>query len=190
MRSQPSARLQPAPAATPFTAAMVGFGSSCRASAQRPTVRIPAIALPAPPPCSVFSLGVRSAPEQKPSPAPVSTSTRSSRLSATSVNRSISSRHIGVLIAFNRSGRFSVHVTTPPARSTSSVSNFTGSTPRSTSSTGRLHAPSRPRELSRGPLTVRRSERLLTTCAFAWTPSGTAPLSSPSFLPGRGGGLP
>jgi hypothetical protein len=71
---------------------------------------------------SGLSPGLRSAPEQNPSPAPVITSTRSVGVSATSSNTSISSRHIGPLIAFFFSGRFSVTVTTPSALSTMSVS--------------------------------------------------------------------
>ena len=66
--------------------------------------------------------GLRSAPEQNPSPAPVITSTRSLGVSATSSNTSMSSRHIGPLMAFFFSGRLSVTVTTPSARSTMSVS--------------------------------------------------------------------
>ena len=36
IRSQPSARFSPAPTATPFTFAMVGFGISCSASPTQP----------------------------------------------------------------------------------------------------------------------------------------------------------
>ena len=48
IRSQPSARLQPAPAATPLTAAIVGLASSCSRNAARPTMRIPASAAAGP----------------------------------------------------------------------------------------------------------------------------------------------
>ena len=64
-------------------------------------------------------LSPRSAPEQNPSPAPVITSTRSSRFSATSSNSSVRPSHISPVIAFFLAGRFSVHVTTPSARSMS-----------------------------------------------------------------------
>ena len=78
IRSHPSARLHPAPAATPFTAAIVGNGSSCSRSAARPTMRIEATDAPAPVGASPPAAEVRSAPEQNASPAPVITSTRSS----------------------------------------------------------------------------------------------------------------
>ncbi len=55
-----------------------------------------------------------SAPEQNAPPAPVTTTTRSSRRRATSENVSCSSCHMRPLPAFLRSGRFSVTVTTPP----------------------------------------------------------------------------
>src|SRR5262249_42243518 len=52
----------------------------------------------------------------------VSTSTRSSRFVATSSKSSISPFHISPVTAFFFSGRFSVHVTIPSARSTSKES--------------------------------------------------------------------
>ena len=56
---------------------------------------------------------MRSAPAQNAPPEPVSTSTRSLALSATSRNTAISSSHIGPLMAFFLSGRWSVTVTMP-----------------------------------------------------------------------------
>ena len=65
----------------------------------------------------------RSAPEQKASPAPVMTSTRSVVDASTSRNTASSSLNIAAFIAFFRSGRLSVSVTTPlSARSSTSVS--------------------------------------------------------------------
>ena len=65
-----------------------------------------------------MSCATRSAPEQKPLPAPVITSTRSSRLLATSSNTSRRPPHIAPVIALSLSGRLSVSVTTPSRRST------------------------------------------------------------------------
>jgi hypothetical protein len=63
------------------------------------------------------------APEQNDPPAPVMTTTRSSSvLSLIARNVSRSSFHMTSLTAFFFSGRFNVTVTTPPARSTCSVS--------------------------------------------------------------------
>ncbi len=114
-RSQPSARLSPAPAATPFTLAMVGLPMSRSAAALRPTPRMCSSRPPVP---RGMSCATRSAPAQKPLPAPVITSTRSSRLLATSSNTSRSPPHIAPVIELSLSGRFSVSVTTPSRRST------------------------------------------------------------------------
>ena len=122
-RSQPSAKLRPAPAATPFTAARVGLCISWRRRAHCPTTRIRATDAPTPPSMrSPASSSVRSAPEQKASPAPVITSTRSSGLLSTSSNTDRSSPHIAPLIAFFLAGRLRVSVTTPSRRSTVIVS--------------------------------------------------------------------
>ena len=117
MRSQPRARLQPAPTATPRTLAIVGFAHRWRARAALPTNRMAtrgASCVPVKPD--------RSAPEQKSPPAPVTTSTLSSAACPTSVKTSRSSAHIVGVAAFLRSGRFMVTVTTPPERPTRSVS--------------------------------------------------------------------
>ena len=108
----------PAPTATPFTLAIVGFGMRCRASAMSATqcrrVRVCRVSLPRSP---------RSAPEQKASPAPVITRTRSVGVASTSRNTASSSSNIIRFIAFFFSGRSSVSVTTPlGARSRRTVS--------------------------------------------------------------------
>src|SRR5262249_8753771 len=161
IRSQPSARLQPAPTAAPLTAAIVGFGISCSRRTMRPSKRIECTALPTPPLAALgsFLSGVRSAPDVKASPAPVSTSTRSLRVIAISSNVSVSSRTIVVLIAFFFSGRFIVTVTTPwSSRSTSKVSMwvryFCGLQPVS----GAREAPRRRRD-RRGRVRRRRRAR-------------------------------
>ncbi|OGL20020.1 MAG: hypothetical protein A3K12_13100 [Candidatus Rokubacteria bacterium RIFCSPLOWO2_12_FULL_71_19] len=128
IRSQPSARLQPPPAATPLTLAMTGLGMRCSASATSATCRMAVIGGP----CT-GGPAERSAPEQKASPAPVMTSTRSVGLAATSRNTASSSFHMAPFMAFFFSGRLSVSVTTPLGmRSSSRVSMDVLSTGRST----------------------------------------------------------
>src|SRR4029079_18132900 len=106
----------PAPAATPLTAAMTGFSHETSVVTQRPTQ------------ASGSSRSLRvdsgsrggdemSRPEQKPRPAPVITTTRtSSAREASSMARGSASASSGS-IAFRRSGRLSVIVRTPPADS-------------------------------------------------------------------------
>ncbi len=155
IRSQPSASESPAPTANPSTFAMVGLDTWCRASATSPSrrmrdrpERVGSVAGP---------LGsVRSAPEQKAPPAPVSTITRSSGVSSTSSKVARSSVSILPLAAFLRSGRFIVTVTTPSLRSTISVSMGSvsmGSDPRS----HRLRTHLRRRQPSRRERSPRRS---------------------------------
>ena len=115
-RSQPTARLSPAPAATPFTLATVGFAMPRSAAALRPTPRMCSSRRPE---VRGIPWSIRSAPAQKARPAPVTTRTRSSRLRATSPNTSSRPPHISPVIAFIVSGRLSVSVTTPSRRSTS-----------------------------------------------------------------------
>ena len=127
MRSHPRARDNPAPTANPSTLAMVGLVMWCRDRATSPRRRIRER-----PDCDASVAGPlgspRSAPVQNAPPAPVSTMTRSSGLRSTSSKVACSSRSITALAAFFRSGRFMVTLTTPPLRSTMSVS--IGSDPR------------------------------------------------------------
>src|SRR5918996_1126374 len=115
--SQAAARDTPAPAATPFTAAITGFGvetttgisrwydcSRCSRMSGRSPARY------------ADSNSVRSWPAQKPRPAPVTTMARASSSSRTEVNTSRSSSDIIPVIAFSLSGRFRVVVSTQPAR--------------------------------------------------------------------------
>ena len=124
VRSHARARPMPAPAAMPRILAMVGWGMRCSARITCPKncirTRCGSWGLPLTPAGSAMS-----APEQNAPPAPVRTSTRSSRRRATSVKVSDSSRHMRPLPAFLRSGRFSVTVTTPASRSTMIVSVLT-----------------------------------------------------------------
>src|SRR5678815_2900550 len=111
-----SASPNPAPAATPLTAAMTGFSHETSVVTQRPTQ------------ASGSSRSLRvdsgsrggdemSRPEQKPRPAPVITTTRtSSAREASSMARGSASASSGS-IAFRRTGRLSVIVRTPPADS-------------------------------------------------------------------------
>ena len=120
-RSAAMTRLNPAPAAVPFTAAMTG--ALPRASRESPMCRSPAITL-----SRLFALdpalakAPRSPPAQNALPAPVSTTARtsgsSSQRTATSAN---SFAHSG-LMALNASGRLMVIVPTPSATSNSNVS--------------------------------------------------------------------
>jgi len=107
-RSQARARFSPAPVATPSTRAMVGLASRCNARAALPTSRM----------CSrecwaSGSRPPRSAPEQNAPPAPVSTSTRSAELLATSLNSFAIRGHMSRVTALRRFGRLRVTVTTP-----------------------------------------------------------------------------
>ena len=108
-RSHPSARFMPAPTASPFTFAMVGFGSSYSARAA---------AFTSPIACSGGSDGpsaARSAPAQKAFPAPVITRTRSVGQCDTSSRSRRKSSHPSCGTAFLRCGRSSVMVATPDA---------------------------------------------------------------------------
>src|SRR4051794_22062978 len=118
-RSQPRARLHPAPTATPRTLAIVGCGNLCKARATSPTERIcasPCGGGPSSAPCH------RSAPAQNSPPAPVMITTRSAVLPAISLKVSRSSLHICRVAAFFLAGRLSMTVTTPSRRVTSIVS--------------------------------------------------------------------
>lgn len=107
----------PAPAATPFTAAITGLRHARSAS----TAWIPARTYPskvsASPRATRSLITSTSAPVQKPRPAPVITTTRTSASAdARSTARRRSSR-IAPAKAFSRSGRFSViHATPSSAR--------------------------------------------------------------------------
>ena len=109
--SHASARFIPAPAAGPFTAAMMGLGQSrmARMVASR-CGAIFSLSEDVPPARSRSLIDFTSPPEQKPRPAPVMTSTRTSssaperRIASCRSSRSVSPS------AFSRSGRFSVRV--------------------------------------------------------------------------------
>ena len=125
-RSHTSARLAPAPTATPRTLATVGCGSRCNARQTSPTWRIAVSwCLPgsADPPPWPDDMSPTSAPLQNSPPAPVITTARSSALPAIARISVSNSSHIGPLIAFLRSGRRRVMVTTPSRRSTVIVSS-------------------------------------------------------------------
>ena len=100
MRSQPSARFMPAPDGTPLTLAMIGLGIRCRASAMSATQCSRASRM-----ARVAAARPRSAPEQKASPAPVMTMTRSSGEASTSRNTPSSSLNIAAFSVFFFSGR-------------------------------------------------------------------------------------
>ena len=108
--SAASASAIPPPAAAPLTAAITGWGSSRIAGASaatrswwsnRSTLS----------PTSPNAL--RSSPEQKPRPAPVSTTTRTDLSAPASSSAACSSSIIGQVSAFSDSGRLSVIWATP-----------------------------------------------------------------------------
>src|SRR5580700_5888179 len=120
----------PPPAAGPFTAAITGCGIrriSCTSAAiarctaqpcwMDPRSSVPGI-VPKPP---------RSRPAQKPRPAPVRTTARHVRSSASAARRACSSATRGAVSAFSLSGRDSVSCTTPGLSSVRSTRSVAGS---------------------------------------------------------------
>ena len=114
-RSQASARLAPAPAAAPFTAASVGMGQSCsrRNSGSYSSRRTASRSR------SARGVSDRSCPEQKARPAPVSTSARADPMAAR-IAISNSVRRVA-FSAFITSGRLRVITARPSACETRRV---------------------------------------------------------------------
>ena len=113
-RSAASAREKPAPAAAPFTTAMVGLGISASrrevSSKRRSWAALASGSRASPAP-----MPRRSPPEQKARPAPVSTTQRTASSSAASRTRPSSASSSSPLMALSASGRFSVTVATAPS---------------------------------------------------------------------------
>ena len=108
-----SASEKPAPAATPLTAPITGYGMRrkstiawCRTSAPRRTSEGRSCSGSSRPPRNQFT----SPPAEKPRPAPVTTSARSAARSASQPEASTSSPIISGLIALSASGRCRVRV--------------------------------------------------------------------------------
>ena len=118
-RSHSRAMLRPAPAATPRTLAIVGWGSRCSAAGDLADVAHAGQAWTSlrPSPCPTRRRPSRSRRRHRSARA-----RGRRRCAATSLNTASSSFHITSLTAFLRSGRFIVTVTIPSARSTSNVS--------------------------------------------------------------------
>ena len=118
--------VMPTPTAAPLIAATIGFrqlkiASVIESLASRFCGAAPSFQTwkaPLPPEMS--------APAQKARPAPVTTMARTSSIAFTRPKKSINSRLMAVLKALSLSGRLSVTVITPSARSVSKVSYFRG----------------------------------------------------------------
>src|SRR5207302_951115 len=112
-RSAASAITAPAPAATPFTEAMMGKGQSRIRCVTVPVIRVKASRSRG----SIFwsspMISVTSPPELKPRPVPVMTTTRTSSRSGRSVKRSRRSAYTSKVSAFSFLGRSNVMVATP-----------------------------------------------------------------------------
>jgi hypothetical protein len=115
-RSQASAIDMPAPARGPRTMAMVGLGISCssleisifsRSALALPWIESSANSLPS-------AMDLTSPPAQKPRPAPVITTQRTSGSAAKARALATSASSISPDSAFRRSGRFMVMTATPP----------------------------------------------------------------------------
>ena len=112
--SQPSAKLAPAPAATPLTAAITGTGiARMRSASGRYTrsIRLP-MSFGSASGSGAIAGSDRSWPAQKPRPAPVTTTQRTPASSAAASSASRSCACISVVKAFSACGRFSVSVRT------------------------------------------------------------------------------
>ena len=108
--SQASASDIPAPAATPFTAAIIGLSIAPNASACAPTQPNSSIRSFCDSRGASPGRAVRSAPEQNPRPAPVTITTRTSSSSRSAAAACTISSCSGRDRAFNFSGRSSVTV--------------------------------------------------------------------------------
>src|SRR5579883_2021494 len=117
-RSAARARLAPAPAATPFTAARVGF-SMVRS---RRMILLYRARTTSPSDVSPGTWSLRSAPEQNARPAPVRTTHRTSSACSASRRASCSSCASRPSMALRTSGLFSVMRRTPSSVSTRSAS--------------------------------------------------------------------
>ncbi len=111
--SQPSARPRPPPAATPLTRAIVGTGQATRARSAG--WKIPSMICSTRSATSPCRTALRSAPEQKARPAPVTTTTLTLSSSETAPSAAVKSRINASFIEFNDSGRSRVIVATPPS---------------------------------------------------------------------------
>ena len=113
-RSQKGSKVMPMPTATPLTAAISGLEKTSNASSK--TVKPPAFdvvgdPLATPEASSIISL--RSWPELKAAPAPVSTTTRTSSFVSAFSSALARSSYCSRVKAFLRSGRFIVMTATP-----------------------------------------------------------------------------
>src|SRR5229473_2164589 len=124
MMSQANARLQPIPAVTPLTAAIVGFSRLTNSRSQRC-----AFLMRARPVTTVYPpILLISPPAQNARPAPVSTNTLISGSSRMVYSVSASSSRITRSSALSASGRFNVIVTIPSVLSTKIVWYSCGTT--------------------------------------------------------------
>src|SRR4029450_7776691 len=114
-RSAASAMTAPAPAATPFTAATIGSGHSRISRTTAPVMRVNSSSVRWSEPSSAPMISCTSPPEQKPRPAPVITSARTSSRWGSSASTSRRSAYASNVSAFSFSGRSNVTVAIPSA---------------------------------------------------------------------------
>ncbi len=157
--SQASARLAPAPAATPCTAQTTGL-DRVRMAVIRGLKRVSSVA-----PRSWSGVtSVRSWPAQKPRPAPASSTLRTAPSASAPCRASMRAACMAPSIEFSRSGRFSVRRSTPPSCATSKLSS-------------KRHLPARRRTL-RPRCSTPRCGRGAPCQAFSGLPFGSA-MASP-----------
>ena len=159
------ARIAPAPAQVPSTAATIGCGQARIARTSSPVRRVKASSLSARPASFISTSGpmmsCTSPPEQKSPPAPVSTTARTSSTRRSRSKVSASSRYDSKVSGFFRSGRSSVTVATRPAtdqpklRGRISLAGIACST-TSSSSIPSLHPGGVPSRSARLPLAISR----------------------------------
>src|SRR5260370_24410170 len=128
--SQARAMLAPAPAATPLTAHTTGFSKRRRrrtSGLYQVSSALPPSTLP--PAAMTAARSARSCPAQKPRPAPVSSTARIVASPSTASNAAASARCSSVVKALSLSGRLSVIVATPSARSHRRLSPTAASLP-------------------------------------------------------------
>ena len=127
--SQPSAKLAPAPAATPLTAATTGTGIERMRSASGRYSR--SMTSPTSTSSPAMPASLRSCPAQKPRPAPVTTTQRTAASFAAASSAARSSACIAAVKLLSAAGRFSVSVRTAPSVEVSTSGSLIEGSPAS-----------------------------------------------------------
>ncbi|CAM5610329.1 hypothetical protein SRIMM317S_04056 [Streptomyces rimosus subsp. rimosus] len=112
-KSAASASTAPAPAATPWTAAITGNGHSRMARTTWPVIRLKSRSRPVSMARVAPMISSTSPPEQKPRPSPPRTRARTDRSLDSSASRSRRSAYASKVSALSRSGRARVTVAMP-----------------------------------------------------------------------------